>query len=159
MALYIKTPSGRYAVAEPAAIHAAAVGLVESRLSRGLLVSAPNVAADYCIAQLAPELSEVFAVMFLDNRHRLIEFKRLFQGTIDSAHVYPREVVKAALACNAAAAVLTHNHPSGLAEPSDADRQITARVVTALGLIDVRVLDHIVVGGLEHVSFASRGIL
>lgn len=159
MNLYVKTPSGRYAVAEPAAIHAAAVQLTEARISRGTFMAAPNVAAEYCVAQLSHELSEVFAVMFLDSRHRLIEFKRLFQGTIDSANVYPREVVKAALACNAAAVILTHNHPSGLAEPSDADRRITTRLVDALALIDVRVLDHIVVGGLTHVSMASRGIL
>lgn len=93
--------------------------------------------------------------MLLDNQHQLIRFEELFFGTIDAASVYSREVVKAALNANAAAVILAHNHPSGIAEPSRADKRITSRLVDALGLIDVRVLDHIVVG--EHcVSFAER---
>ena len=101
---------------------------------------------------------EVFAVMMLDNQHRLIEFNELFFGTINAASVYPREVVKAVLAVNAAAVILAHNHPSGEAEPSQADKQITKRLTDALALIDVRVLDHIVVGKTP-VSFAERGLL
>ncbi|MFM2482828.1 DNA repair protein RadC [Celerinatantimonas sp. YJH-8] len=101
---------------------------------------------------------EVFAVLLLDNQHRLIEFKELFLGTIDAASVYPREVVKAVLAVNAAAVIFTHNHPSGEPEPSQADKNITTRLKDALGLIDVRVLDHIVVGD-TCVSFAERGYL
>lgn len=101
---------------------------------------------------------EVFGVMLLDNRHRLIDFKELFFGTIDSASIYPREVVKATLQENAAAVIFAHNHPSGVAEPSQADLAITQRLVQALTLIDVRVLDHIVVGH-NSVSFAERGLL
>ena len=101
---------------------------------------------------------EVFAVMMLDNQHQLIEFNELFFGTVDAASVYPREVVKAVLAVNAAAVILAHNHPSGEAEPSQADKLITKRLTDALALIDVRVLDHIVVGRTP-VSFAERGFI
>ncbi|MEH6628739.1 MAG: DNA repair protein RadC [Motiliproteus sp.] len=102
---------------------------------------------------------EVFAVLFLDNQHRMIAFEELFQGTIDSANVYPREVIKQALAHNAAAIIFAHNHPSGVSEPSDADRRITDRLVKAAALVDIRVLDHLVVGEGEPVSFAERGWL
>lgn len=101
---------------------------------------------------------EVFAVMMLDTQHQLIEFNELFFGTVDTASVYPREVVKAVLAVNAAAVIFAHNHPSGETEPSQADRLITKRLTDALALIDVRVLDHIVVGRTP-VSFAERGLL
>lgn len=96
--------------------------------------------------------------MFLDNQHRLIAFEELFFGTIDSASVYPREVLKAALKVNAAAIILAHNHPSGDATPSQADKQITQRLKEALALVDIRVLDHIVVGD-SAISFAERGLL
>ncbi len=108
--------------------------------------------------RLAHYEREVFGVMLLDNRHCLIDFQELFFGTIDSASVYPREVVKAVLKVNATAVIFAHNHPSGNAEPSSADKSITARLVDALQLIDVRVLDHIVVGQ-GSVSFAERGLL
>jgi len=101
---------------------------------------------------------EVFSILLLDNRHRLISFQKLFYGTIDSASIYPREVVKAVLNANAAAVIFAHNHPSGNAEPSTADKLITERLVDALRLIDVKVLDHIVVGH-NSVSFAERGLL
>ena len=101
----------------------------------------------------------MFACLFLDNRHRLIRFEELFRGTIDGASVHPREVVRQALAHNAAALILAHNHPSGVAEPSGADRQITRRLVDALALVDVRVLDHLVVGRGEAFSFAEQGLL
>jgi len=110
---------------------------------------------EYLQLKLGSYDREVFALMLLDNQHQLIRFEELFFGTIDAASVYSREVVKAALNANAAAVILAHNHPSGIAEPSRADKRITSRLVDALGLIDVRVLDHIVVG--EHcVSFAER---
>ena len=102
---------------------------------------------------------EVFAALFLDTRHRVICFEELFSGTIDGASVHPREVVRRALAHNAAAVILSHNHPSGVAEPSDADRRVTERLRDALSLVDVRVLDHIVVGDRETASFAERGWL
>jgi DNA repair protein RadC len=102
---------------------------------------------------------EEFAVLFLDAQHRLIEMRTLFRGTLAQTSVYPREVVKAALACNAGAVVLAHNHPSGLAEPSRADELLTQSLKSALQLVDVRVLDHLVVGQGQVVSFAERGLI
>jgi DNA repair protein RadC len=102
---------------------------------------------------------EVFCVLLLNSQHRLLECVELFQGTIDSANVYPREVVKLALAKNAAAVILAHNHPSGVAEPSASDRLITQVLVDALALVDIRVLDHFVVARSEWVSFADRGLI
>lgn len=131
----------------------------ESTLSRG---DAPIDAAttkQYLQQCLRAYPHEVFACLFLDNKHRMIAFKELFHGTIDGASVYPREVVKQALAHNAAAVIFAHNHPSGIAEPSQADQQITQRLQSALKLVDIRVLDHIVVGDGETVSFAETGRL
>lgn len=102
---------------------------------------------------------EVFCVVWLDHRHRIMKFQELFRGTIDGARVYPREVVREALAVNAGAVILVHNHPSGDVEPSDADTRITARLKEALGLIDVRLLDHLIVGEQMVESFADRGLL
>ena len=102
---------------------------------------------------------EVFALLLLDNQHRVIQFVELFYGTIDAASVWPREIVQIALKHNAAAVILAHNHPSGVAEPSRADRQITDRITAALALIDIRVLDHLVIGDGITVSFAERGWL
>src|SRR3990167_233458 len=102
---------------------------------------------------------ESFRVLFLDNQHGLISCEELSRGTIDGASVYPREVVKAALKFNAAAVIFSHNNPSGICEPSQADKHITKRLSDALGLVDIRVLDHIVVGGTETCSFAERGLL
>jgi DNA repair protein RadC len=103
---------------------------------------------------------EVFGCLWLDNQHRVLEFEELFHGTIDGASVYPREVVRAALRLNAAAVIFAHNHPSGVAEPSEADRMITQRLKQALNLIDIRVLDHFIVGdGDQAYSFAEHGLL
>jgi DNA repair protein RadC len=102
---------------------------------------------------------EVFGAIFLDTQHSILSFDLLFRGTIDSSSVHPREVVKQALRYNAAAVIFAHNHPSGVAEPSRADEMITRRLVEALAMIDVRVLDHFVVGGTEVVSFAERGLM
>ncbi|MCK5859303.1 MAG: DNA repair protein RadC [Abyssibacter sp.] len=113
----------------------------------------------YLQAQLADRPHEVFCALFLDTRHRVITFEELFRGTIDGASVYPREVVKTALQHNAAAVILAHNHPSGIAEPSQADRHLTNRLRDALALVDIRVLDHVVIGQGEPVSFAERGWL
>ena len=107
---------------------------------------------------LAYEEREHFAIMFLDNKHALIKFEIMFSGTIDSSNVYPREVVKRALELNAAAVVLSHNHPSGITEPSQADKNITQRLKTALNTVDVRILDHIIVGS-DCTSFAERGLI
>lgn len=113
---------------------------------------------EYLSFKLANYEKEVFAVILLNTQHQLIEYRELFFGTIDSASIYPREVVKAVLKANASAVIFAHNHPSGIAEPSEADKRITKRLTDALGLIDVRVLDHIVVGR-EPVSFAQRGLI
>jgi len=128
-------------------------------LARGAPLADPDATRRFLIARLRDLPHEVFACLFLDNRHRVIAFEELFRGTLDGASVHPREVVKATLRHNAAALILAHNHPSGVAEPSDADRLITRRLREALGLVDVRVLDHFVVGDGYAVSFAERGWL
>ena len=113
----------------------------------------------YLTARLRHQPHEVFAVLFLDTRHRVIAYEELFHGTIDGTSVHPRQVVKRALHHNAAALILAHNHPSGVAEPSRADESITLRLKEALALIDVRVIDHFVIGDGQSVSFAERGLL
>jgi DNA repair protein RadC len=110
-------------------------------------------------ARLQDRPYEVFCCLFLDNRNRVIRLEELFRGTIDGASVHPREVVRQALACNAAAVILAHNHPSGIAEPSQADEFITRRLRGALALVDIRVLDHLIIGDGTAVSFAERGLL
>ncbi|GAB4041879.1 MAG: DNA repair protein RadC [Rubrivivax sp.] len=120
---------------------------------------APQKVKDYLALHLAGRTQEVFAVLFLDGQHRLIALREMFQGTLTQTSVYPREVVKAALAHNAGAVVLAHNHPSGLAEPSRADEYLTAALKSALALVDVRVLDHLVVGRGQVVSMAERGLV
>lgn len=132
---------------------------VESRLRRGEAIADPDITRRYLKSRLQGYAREVFSVMYLDNQHRLIEYEELFYGTIDGASVHPREVVKRVLAHNAAAVIFAHNHPSGIAEPSQADRRITDRLKSALLLIDVRVLDHMIVGDGEVLSFAERGLL
>jgi DNA repair protein RadC len=127
-------------------------------IKRDDVLSCPEDTRRYLTTRLRDNLSEVFACLFLDNRHRVIQYEVLFNGTIDGASVHPREVVKRVLHHNAAAVILAHNHPSGLAEPSQADQQLTQRLVKALALVDVRVIDHIVVGD-GVVSFAERGLL
>ncbi|TYL48908.1 RadC family protein [Marinomonas sp. IMCC 4694] len=132
--------------------------LQEQLMRETVFTSAEHVRA-YLSSQLRHAQREVFAVLFLDSQHRLIRYEELFFGTIDAAAVYPREVVKAALQHNAAAVILAHNHPSGVAEPSQADISITARIKEALNLIDVRLLDHFVVGDTTPVSLAERGLV
>lgn len=126
-------------------------------LVRGEALTSPEQTKLYLVSRLRDRTREAFYVLFLDNQHRVIKGEVLFEGTIDSASVYPREVVKRALDHNAAALILAHNHPSGAAEPSQADRRITRRIGDALALVDIRVLDHFVVGDGEVVSFAERG--
>lgn len=132
---------------------------LECQLRRTEPLSNPELTRDYLKARLRPYPHEVFACLFLDNRHRVICFEELFSGTIDSASVYPREVIKRALFHNAAALILAHNHPSGVAEPSQADQRITARLKQGLELIDIRLLDHFVIGDGKAVSLAERGLL
>jgi DNA repair protein RadC len=128
-------------------------------LARGDALSNPQATRQYFTVRLRGYAHEVFACLFLDNRHRVIRYRELFHGTIDGASVHPREVVKQALADNAAALIFAHNHPSGVAEPSRADTHLTRRLKDALALVDIRVLDHIVVGDGETVSMAERGLM
>lgn len=128
-------------------------------LERGDALTSPEVTRAYLSAQMRGYPHEVFACLFLDNQHRVIEFEELFRGTIDGASVYPREVLKRALHHNAAAMIFAHNHPSGISEPSQADRQITDKLKQALGLIDIRVLDHFIIGDGEPYSFAEHGFI
>lgn len=114
---------------------------------------------DFLLAKLRDEPNEVFALLTLDSQHRLIQYHALFHGTIDGASVYPRVIAQQVLSDNAAAAIVAHNHPSGIAEPSKADEYVTRRIKDALALLDVILLDHIVVGDGETVSFAQRGLL
>ena len=132
---------------------------MEARLRRGGRLESPGDTRRYAEARLRGFRAEVFAAVFLDARHRVIAFEPLFRGTVDGASVHPREVVRRALVHNAAAVILAHNHPSGVAEPSCADRAVTGRLEQALATVDVRVLDHLVVGDGETVSFAERGWL
>ena len=121
--------------------------------------TAPEIVKNYLTLSLALEEREHFHVLFLNNQHKLLLDDRLFSGTIDGASVYPREVVKRALQCNAAAVILAHNHPSGICVPSEADKGITDKLKQALSTIDIRILDHIIVGHMETYSFAEHGAL
>lgn len=133
---------------------------LDSELRRGDALTSPTLTRRYLASTLRAYPFEVFACLLLDNQHRVIRFEELFRGTIDGASVYPREVVKLALATNAAAVILAHNHPSGIAEPSEADRQLTQKLKQALGLVDIRVLDHFIVGdGVDAYSFAEHGLI
>lgn len=129
------------------------------QMSRQASFTRAEDASDYLRAQLAQNQREVFAMLLLDSQHQLIAYREMFKGTINSAAVYPRELVKQAMEDNAAAVILAHNHPSGIAEPSQADIQITQRIKQAFALIDVVVLDHFVIGHSSAVSFAQRGLL
>jgi DNA repair protein RadC len=126
-------------------------------LARGRALTAPRDAARFFQAHLCDRPHEVFSCIFLDTRHRIIRYEELFRGTIDGATVHPREVVKQALRLDAAAVIVGHNHPSGVAEPSESDRSITLKLAQALGLVEIRLLDHLVVSRGGHVSLAERG--
>ena len=133
--------------------------VLESRLRRGLGISDPGVTRRFLQSKMIGYQREVFACLFLDSQHRLMSYEELFHGTIDGASVHPREVVKRALIINSAAVIFAHNHPSGVAEPSQADKRITERHCSALSLVDIRVLDHMIVGDGEVRSFAEMGLL
>ena len=131
----------------------------EETLPVGEAIRSPADTETFLLARLRDRPHEVFCCIYLDNRHRVLRFEELFRGTIDGTSVYPREVVKQALKVNAAAVILAHNHPSGIAEPSQADERITKRVKSALELVDIRLLDHLVIGDGSSASLASRGLL
>ncbi len=128
-------------------------------LMRGPTLGSPRDTRDYLQARLRDRPHEVFCCLFLDNRHRVLAFEELFHGTLNGAAVYPREVVKRALKHNAAAVIFAHNHPSGVAEPSRADEILTRGLKEALALVEIRTLDHLVIGDGEVVSFSERGLL
>jgi DNA repair protein RadC len=132
---------------------------LQEELQRGDVLSSPRAVRDYLKLLLAGRGQEVFMVLFLDTQHRVIAFEELFHGTLSQTSVYPREVVKRALAHNAAAVILAHNHPSGVTEPSQADQLLTGALKQALALVDVTVLDHFVVAAGKTLSFAERGLL
>ena len=131
----------------------------EESLPCGEAIRSPTDTEAFLKARMGHLHHELFCCLFLDNRHRVLRFDEMFRGTIDGTSVYPREVVKEALAVNAAAVILAHNHPSGVAEPSQADERITKRLKSALELVDIRLLDHLIIGHGRATSLASRGML
>ncbi len=132
---------------------------LQERMQRGDALSNPDETRHFLNARLRDYPHEVFAILFLDNQHRVIEFEELFHGTIDGATVHPREVIRRALHHNAAALILAHNHPSGLTEPSHSDQSITQKLKDALALVDIRLLDHFIIGDGAPTSLAERGML
>ena len=156
--LYVRE-ADLYREATPEETLLAARQAIAKRFRRGATLSSPGLVREYLRVTFATLDHEVFCVLLLDTHHRLLSFQQMFRGTLDSAAVFPREVVKEVLKYNAGAVIFAHNHPSGVAEPSVADECITRRLKEALALIDVRVLDHLVVAGATFVSMAERGWL
>lgn len=157
--LLVRDVTGCYRAADAGEVLQAAQRLLLDKLQGRDALSSPKAVRDFLAVKLGALEHEVFAVLMLDSQNRLIEYLELFRGTVSQASVYPREVVKEALRCNAAAMILVHNHPSGVADPSRADEHLTQNLKAALQLVDVRVLDHLVVAGTDTVSFAERGLL
>ena len=157
--MFLKNSHGQYQVAPPDSVVGEAKRLLDLRVHKTVEMSSCHVVKDFLAIRLGHLEYEVFVVLFLDSQHRLIECQEMFRGTLNQTSVYPREVARVALALNAGAVILAHNHPSGATEPSRADEYLTATLKTALQLIDVRVLDHMVVGGGSVMSFAERGLL
>ncbi len=156
--LYVRELSGEYRAATPKEVVTAASRQIGKLFGRGSLLKSPENAAEFLTLKLAAKDHEVFCVLFLDTKHRVVAFEEHSRGTIDQAAVHPREVVKAALGHNAGAVILAHNHPSGDTTPSAADKNITARLKDSLALIDVPVLDHFIIGDGFY-SFAQHGEL
>ena len=136
-----------------------AENILAEKLYKAESLTKPEETKRFLIQKLAAKEHEVFAVIFMDNRHQIIAYEEMFRGTINGASVHPREVVKRALQLNAAAVIISHNHPSGCTEPSQADISITKRLKEALALVETRVLDHIIVGGTETISLAEQGLI
>jgi DNA repair protein RadC len=157
--LFVLDAAGGYRPAAPAEIISAARLALDTQIQRHGTFAGPADSKAFVSLRLGQLTHEVFAVVFLDAQHRVIEFREMFRGTLTQTSVYPREVVKEALQLHAAAVLLAHNHPSGHPEPSRADELLTATLKSALALVDVRVLDHLVVGAGQVVSFAERGLL
>ena len=157
--LLVRDVDGQYRPAHADEVLCHARRLLASRVRRGATMSSPEAVKDHLRLELGVLEHEVFCVLFLDAQHRIIALKQMFRGTVSQTSVYPREVVKEALSVNAAAVILAHNHPSGSVEPSRADEFLTQTLKTALALVDVRVLDHLVVAGADVCSFAERGLV
>jgi len=157
--LYTRDEKGGFVPADGTEIVEAAKIYLNRRIKRSNPVTSPKIARDYLAVTLGARDAEYFCILMLDSRSRVIDFVELFRGTIDGASVHPREVVKLALAKNAASVILVHNHPSGVAEPSRADELITTRLQDALSLVDIRTVDHLIVAGGDCVSLAERGVL
>ena len=158
-ALHVRDAEGTYRRAEADDVLTAARRVLSAKVRRGSSMQSPQVVKDYLQIHMAELEHEVFAVLFMDAQHRVIEFREMFRGSVAHTSVYPREVVKAALTLNAAAVILAHNHPSGEPTPSRADEMLTQTLRTALALVDVRVIDHVVVATAGVASFAERGLL
>ena len=158
-ALLVRDVDGQYRPARAEEVLSQARRVLSQRVRRGATMSSPQAVKDYLRLEIGVLEHEVFSVLFMDAQHRIIELRQMFRGTVSQTSVYPREVVKEALSLNAAALILAHNHPSGAAEPSRADEFLTQTLKTALALVDVRVLDHLVVAGADVTSFAERGLL
>ena len=157
--LLVRDGTGDYQPAQATQVLEAARRLLMREIESSDVLASPQAARDFLQIKLGALEHEVFAVLMLDSQHRLIEYVEMFRGTVNQTSVYPREVVKESLARNAAALILVHNHPSGIAEPSRADELLTKTLIAALQLVDVRVLDHLIVAGDELLSFAERGLL
>ena len=157
--LLVRDVDGQYRPAHADEVLCHARRLLADRVRRGATMSSPEAVKDHLRLELGVLEHEVFCVLFLDAQHRIIALKQLFRGTVSQTSVYPREVVKEALSVNAAAVILAHNHPSGSVEPSRADEFLTQTLKTALALVDVRVLDHLVVADADVRSFAELGLL
>jgi DNA repair protein RadC len=156
---FVRETAQGYACVSDEAVIETALKLLSKRISRGPLLASPRATRDYLRLRFADLEHEVFCLLYLDKRHRLIACEELFRGTIDGASVHPREVVKAALRHNCAAIVCSHNHPSGTSLPSQADELITQRLKAALDLVDIRLLDHLIVSATDSTSFAEKGLL
>jgi DNA repair protein RadC len=157
--LLVQDIAGVYRPAQAAEVLQAAQQLLLGQVRRLQILTSPQVVRDFLRVRLGALEHEVFAVLHLDSQNRVIEYVEMFRGTVSQTAVYPREVVKEALARNTAGVMLVHNHPSGSAQPSRADELLTQTLKTALALVDVRVLDHLIVAGPEIVSFAELGLL
>ena len=157
--LLVRDVDGQYRPAHADEVLCHARRLLANRVQRGATMSSPEAVKDHLRLELGVLEHEVFCVLFLDAQHRIIALKQMFRGSVSQTSVYPREVVKEALSVNAAAVILAHNHPSGSVEPSRADEFLTQTLKTALALVDVRVLDHLVVAGADVCSFAERGLI
>lgn len=161
MTRFIKTDDA-YTVAgevSEAEILSFAQSLIADKFKRGDALTSPSMTHHYFMHRLAGYEHEVFGCLFLDNQHRVLKFEEMFKGTINAANVYPREVVKKALSLNAAALICVHNHPSGDTSASASDKDLTKRLQDALELVDIRLLDHLIIGGGEYSSFAEKGLM